>query len=61
MTHRSAGKLGLAKKLLLTATLAGAVAGPVWIGLLHAPLLHAQTPAINQQFEVASIKAEQLR
>ena len=33
MGHRSAGKLGLAKKLLLTATLAGAVAGPVWIGL----------------------------
>jgi bla regulator protein blaR1 len=56
MTHRSACKLGFAKKVLLTTALAGAVAGPVWVGLLHAPLLHAQAPATNQQFEVASIK-----
>ncbi len=56
MAHRPACKLGLAKKVLLTTALAGAVAGPVWIGLLHAPLLHAQAPGTNQQFEVASIK-----
>jgi uncharacterized protein (TIGR03435 family) len=56
MTHRGAGKLGLAKKALLAAALAVAVAVPVWIGLLHAPMLQAQAPATDQQFEIASIK-----
>ena len=56
MSHRAAERLSPAKKALLAAALAVTVAVPVWIGLLHAPLLHAQTPVTNQQFEVASIK-----
>ncbi len=42
MTQRSADKLGFLKKLLLATMVIGAVAGPIVIGLMKAPLATAQ-------------------
>ena len=59
MNQRNAPDLGWPGKLLLAITAAVAVALPFGIGLLNAPLSHAQSQpekAPPPQFEVASIK-----
>jgi len=54
--HRAA-RLSLSRRLLLAVTAIGAVAGPVAIGMLNAPLSRAQTQAAaRSQFDVASVK-----
>jgi len=44
MTEHSARKLSLARKLLLAAIGVGAIAGPILVGLVKAPLVSAQSP-----------------
>jgi bla regulator protein blaR1 len=44
MTPDSAMKLTLTRKLLLTAIGIGAIAGPILVGLVNAPLVNAQSP-----------------
>jgi bla regulator protein BlaR1 len=59
MLHRSAHQLDSARKLLLFISGAAAIAGPVAIGFLNAPQIHAQSQATASPapaFEVASIK-----
>ena len=59
MTHRITAKLSLGRKLLLAAMGTAAVAGPIVIGLLHAPAVRAQSPeddTAKLEFEVASMK-----
>ena len=65
MTQRSAEKLSFSRKLLLTGLGIAAIAGPVLLGLVNAPRVHAQTPTTSGSptasspplsFEVASIK-----
>lgn len=59
MTQHVSVKLDFARKVLLVAMGLAAVAGPVAIGLLHAPRTYAQTQsgtAAQPSFEVASIK-----
>jgi len=57
MSHRPAQQLHFGKKLFLTAAGLAAVAAPLAIGILNAPLSHAQPPASRPKFEVASIKS----
>ncbi len=59
MARGVAHNLGLARKLLLTTIAIAAVVGPIALGLLNAPRIHAQSPTSATaalQFEVASIK-----
>ena len=65
MTQRLAVKLSFGRKLLLAAFGVAAVAGPVVFGLLNAPQIRAQSPAVPQwqttaggkmTFEVASVR-----
>ena len=51
MTHRNSYQLTLARKLLLAAAGAAAVAGPILVGITH-----AQSKAEALTFEVASVK-----
>lgn len=55
MTNRILTTLTPARKLLLAATGALVVSGPIFLGILTAPRSHAQTEA-GLKFEVASIK-----
>jgi uncharacterized protein (TIGR03435 family) len=65
MTERMANKLSLSTKLLLAGVGIAAVAGPVVFGLMNAPQIRAQSPAVPQwqtaaggkmEFEVISIR-----
>ncbi|HWB97931.1 MAG TPA: M56 and DUF3738 domain-containing protein [Bryobacteraceae bacterium] len=56
MTQRIASRLGLGRKLLLAVTGLTAVAGPILIGIVHAPRSQAQAKTDAATFEVASIK-----
>ncbi len=64
MTHRIADRLNVAKRVLLAAAVAGALAGPVGIGLLNTPVGKAQMSSFDgriptrtpKQFEVATVK-----
>ncbi len=60
MTQRTADKLGVGRKLLLTAVGIALIAGPVVFGLMNAPQVRAQAthtiPGPLPSFEVASIK-----
>ena len=59
MTHRISVKLDFGRKLLVATLGMAAVAGPVAIGLVQAPLSRAQQqaePAARMKFEAASIK-----
>jgi bla regulator protein BlaR1 len=64
MTHRIARELGWARTALLAVAAAMAIAGPVGIGLLRAPVTQAQTmssftgmqTSAAKQFEVATVK-----
>ena len=47
MTQRSAEKLSFSRKLLLTGLGIAAIAGPVLLGLVNAPRVHAQTPTTS--------------
>ena len=55
MTPTAARRLDGARKLLLAIAAAAAVIGPIGIGALDAPRLHAQTAKLLQ-FDVASVK-----
>jgi len=55
MTPTAARRLDRARKLLLAVAAAAAVIGPIGIGALDAPRLHAQTAKLLQ-FDVASVK-----
>jgi bla regulator protein BlaR1 len=62
MLHRTAHKLDSSRKLLLFIAGMTAVAGPVAIGVLNAPQIHAQSQATNSpapSFEIASIRPGQ--
>ena len=57
MAHRIARRLNFGKKLALAVTGMAALAIPVAIGVINAPVIRAQSrPASTPQFEVASIK-----
>jgi uncharacterized protein (TIGR03435 family) len=60
MTERMANKLSFGRKLLLAAVGIAAIAGPIVLGLVNAPQIHAQSPQTSgaplPSFEVASIK-----
>jgi hypothetical protein len=45
MSARAADNLNFGRKLLLAIAGLAALAGPVTIGILHAPLIQAQSPA----------------
>jgi uncharacterized protein (TIGR03435 family) len=50
-------KLSLGKKLLLASTAVASVAAPILIGVMGAPLIHAQSrPEASLAFEAASVK-----
>jgi bla regulator protein blaR1 len=53
MSPRSADKLGMLKKLLLTAIGIGAVAGPIVVGLVRAPRASAQSSPVSQDSQPA--------
>jgi uncharacterized protein (TIGR03435 family) len=58
--HRGPDALSIAKRLLLAIAAAGAIAGPIALGLAHAPRLAAQAGGLRigeERFEVASVKA----
>lgn len=58
LRRRIAVRLSAAKKALLATAAAAAIAAPVWMGILHAPVIQAQdAPRPDVKFEVASIKA----
>jgi uncharacterized protein (TIGR03435 family) len=58
MNHRAAERLGFGKKLLLWAAGTMVVAGPILVGGLSAPQIHAQSQTGTPlAFEVASVKA----
>ena len=60
MAHRTAERLGMAKKLFLAAAGAAAIAVPIAAGMMDAPRLRAQSPQTERlAFEVASIKENQ--
>ena len=64
MIHRGTEEMNLVKRLLLVATGMLAVAGPLVIGMMNAPIIQAQSqaqsarsaPAPTPKFEVASIR-----
>ena len=65
MTQRAADKLSFGRKLLLTGIGIALIAGPVVFGLVNAPQIRAQSPAVPQwetaaggkmKFEVASVR-----
>jgi bla regulator protein BlaR1 len=55
MTNRIVSQLNFARKLLIGAAVAAAVAAPVITGILNAPAIEAQVPA-GHGFEVVSVK-----
>jgi bla regulator protein blaR1 len=57
IANRGAARLNLSKRLLLAIAAIGAVATPVTIGMLNAPLSRAQSQAAARpEFDVASVK-----
>ena len=59
MTPESAMKLTLTRKLLLGAMAIGALAGPILVGLVKAPLVNAQTPQANAAPKPAAVGTSQ--
>ncbi len=59
MTPDSAMKLTLTRKLLLGATAIGALAGPILVGLVKAPLVNAQTPQASAAPKPAAVGTSQ--
>jgi bla regulator protein blaR1 len=59
MTPDSAMKLTLARKLILGAMAIGALAGPILVGLVKAPLVNAQTPQANAGPKPAAVGTSQ--
>jgi uncharacterized protein (TIGR03435 family) len=62
MTQRTAARLSFSRKLVLAASAAVAVAGPIVLGLMHAPQVRAQSQfsegAPLASYDVASIKPD---
>jgi bla regulator protein blaR1 len=56
LTGRVAGELSFAKRVALAVAGIAALALPVLIGVLNAPAIRAQAPAVTPKFEVASIR-----
>jgi len=64
MSHRVGIRLSFAKRVVLTVAAAAAVAAPVILGIIHAPVMRAQSPqnaassaaTASAKFKVASIK-----
>jgi bla regulator protein blaR1 len=59
MTHRGSEGLGMAKRVLLASVGLAAMAGPIAVGVVHAPRLRAETEGLRigeQKFEVAAVK-----
>jgi bla regulator protein blaR1 len=56
MSGRTALPLTAAKKAALAAAAVAAVIVPLAVGVLHAPAIQAQPPAVSAKFEVVSIK-----
>jgi TonB family protein len=59
MTQRSSDRLGFLKKLLLATIGIGAVAGPIVVGLMKAPLAVAQSPLANVGSQASTLDGAQ--
>jgi beta-lactamase regulating signal transducer with metallopeptidase domain len=57
MTNRTARRLTFTRKAALAAAATAALAAPIVVGVLQAPLSRAQSPGDRPKFEVASVKS----